>query len=171
MLTVTETIGNIFHDKELGEKFEQLRYTLKCEVVKISRTELEKTRLRLKTNQGTDLGLILNSAPKLHNGDVLLNSPEKMVVIEQIPEKVISIKIKKLAEDSQNETSVILGHIIGNRHRPIQIDKKGIISFPILADSEVEVFKKLFSKIINQLEIKVENRIFEPKKEMDVHEH
>ncbi len=171
MLTVTETIGNIFHDKVLGEKFEQLRYTPKCEVVKISRTELEKTRLRVKTNQGTDLGLILNSAPKLHNGDVLLNTPEKMVVIEQIPEKVISIKIKKLAEDSQNETSVILGHIIGNRHRPIQIDKNCIVSFPILADSEVEVFKKLFSKIINQLEIKVENRIFEPKKEMDVHEH
>jgi len=171
VLTVTETIGNIFHDKELGEKFELLRHSPKCEVVKISRSELEKTRLRVKTNQGTDLGLILNSAPKLYNGDVLLNSPEKMVVIEQIPEKVISIKIKKLAEDSQNETSVILGHIIGNRHRPIQIDKNGIISFPILADSEVEVFKKLFSKIINQLEIKVENRIFEPKKEMDVHEH
>ncbi len=86
-----------------------------------------------------------------------------------MPEKVISIKTKRPNENP--EVLVTLGHIIGNRHRPIQIDKNGRIIFPILAESELEVFKKLFSKFIDQIDIKVEELIFEPRNGMDVHEH
>jgi len=65
---------------------------------------------------------------------------------------------------------VLLGHIIGNRHRPISI-KNDEISFPIQADSEKEVFTKLFQSIINHIEMTVEERIFYPHSGADVHEH
>jgi urease accessory protein len=167
MIAISSVIGNIFQDKELAVKFEKLQKTMVCEVLRFTRSELDKTRFRKQTEKGTDIGCILDSEHKLRNGDVLYSNPEKFIVIEQIPEKVISIKIKVNSE----EILVKLGHIIGNRHRPIQIDKNGQIFFPIFADSELDTFKKLFSEIIDHLEMKVEKRIFEPKYGMDVHEH
>ncbi|MEK6971641.1 MAG: Urease accessory protein, partial [Thermoproteota archaeon] len=62
------------------------------------------------------------------------------------------------------------GHIIGNRHRPIAIDKQTIM-FPIQADSEIELFKNLFAEFLDNLEMKVEERVFVPRRGMDVHEH
>ena len=45
------------------------------------------------------------------------------------------------------DVMTLLGHIIGNRHRPISIQSEEIL-FPIQADSEKEVFTKLFQNII-----------------------
>ena len=170
MIAISSVIGNIFQDEELADKFEKLQKTMACEVLKFSRSELDKTRFRKQTDKGTDIGCILDSEHKLNNGDVMYSNPEKFIVIEQIPEKVISIKIKKI-EANYKEILVKLGHIIGNRHRPIQIDKNGQIIFPILSDSELDTFRKLFSEIIGNLEMKVEHQIFEPRNGMDVHEH
>jgi len=35
----------------------------------------------------------------------------------------------------------------------------------------MDVFKKLFSSVIDQIDIKIEERSFEPRNGMDVHEH
>ena len=159
----------MFYDTEYAEKFKKLRGTANCELIKVWRSELDKTRFRKNTDKGTDVGMVLNDISKLHNGDVLLSETERLIVIEQIPEKVISIKTKKT--ENPEKILVTLGHIIGNRHRPIQIENDGKIIFPILSDSEIDVFKKLFSSVIDQIDIKIEERIFEPRNGMDVHEH
>ena len=168
MLTVTSVMGNIFDDKKLMTKFNQMESQKSCERLKISRLETERSRIRKKTDLGTDIGLILDSGTKLHHGDVIVSNLKKFIIIEQLPEKVISIKIRKLKENSVE--LVTLGHIIGNRHKPIVI-KDDVLSFPIQADSEVDVFKKLLSYIINNLEIKVEEQIFQPQHGMYMHEH
>ena len=167
MLKITKISGNIFDDDELQKRFETLDKQGKCERLQVTRQELEKTRLRKNTDKGTDIGLSFNGSTKLNHGDVLILE-DKFILVEQIPEKVISIKIKQ--NSNQTELLVLLGHIIGNRHRPIAIDKQ-IIMFPIQADSELDLFKSLFSEIIKHLEIKVEERVFVPRKGMDVHEH
>ncbi len=161
MLKVNSPIGNIFHDKEFGdlknENFEKL---------KISRIELEKRILRRKTDRGTDVGLNLDPGVKLRNGDIIKNGDAK-IVVEQLPEKVITVKLKN---KKMADVMVLLGHIIGNRHRPISIQGDEI-SFPIQADSEKEVFTKLFQSIINHIDITVEEQIFYPQLGADVHEH
>ena len=169
MITISSVLGNVYYDKKLAEKFKKLSGTANCELIKISRSEIEKTRFRRNTDKGTDVGMVLSMVSKLHNGDVLLSDNERLIVIEQIPEKVISIKTKKT--ENSEKILVTLGHIIGNRHRPIQIENDGKIIFPILSDSEIEVFKKLFSSVIDHIDIKIEERIFEPQNGMDVHEH
>jgi len=161
MLEITSPIGNIFLNKEFGDlknkNFEKL---------KISRLELEKRILRRKTDHGTDVGLNLEPGVKLRNGDVIKNG-DAIIVVEQLPEKVISVKLK-----TKNiiDVMVLLGHIIGNRHRPISIQKEEIL-FPIQADSELEVFTKLFQNIINHVEMSIEEQIFSPNSGADVHEH
>lgn len=163
MLTITSISGNIFHDRG----YESLK-TGNFERLKISRSELEKSRIRRLTDKGTDVGLALSSGEILHHGDVLSNN-EKTIVIEQLPEKVISIRLRN-EKTSRVDLLVLIGHIIGNRHRPISI-KNDIVSFPIQADSELEVFEKLFYDIINDVELSIEEMIFNPHTGARVHDH
>ena len=157
MINISSIIGNIFKDVNI-QKFD-------FEKMKISRMELEKRMLRRRTDKGTDVGITLDTGVHLHNGDVIGNDETK-ILIEQTPEKVISIKLIK---NNQN-LATLLGHVIGNRHRPIGFENERIL-FPIQADSELEVFERLFKEIIGDIELKVEERIFSPHSSADVHEH
>ena len=161
MLEVNSPIGNIFHD----EGFDDLKNG-NFEKLKISRMELEKRILRRKTDRGTDVGLSLEPGVKLRHGDVIKNG-DMQIVIEQLPEKIITVKLK---DKKMTDVMVLLAHIIGNRHRPISI-KNDEVSFPIQADSEKEVFTRLFEGIINHIEMKIEEQIFSPRSGADVHEH
>ncbi len=163
MLTVTSIAGNIFHDKG----FESLK-SEDLEHLKVSRSEIEKSRLRRQTDRGTDVGLDLVSGKILHHGDVITNN-EKFILVEQLPEKVISVRLKNKTL-APIDLFVLIGHMIGNRHRPISI-KNDVISFPIQADSELEVFQKLFADIIDDIELSIEEMILIPHTGADVHEH
>ena len=161
MLEVNSPIGNIFVD----EGFDELKNG-NCEKLKISRMELERRILRRKTDRGTDVGLNLEQGVKLRHGDVIKNGDMK-IVVEQLPEKIITVRLKN---KKMADVMLLLGHIIGNRHRPISI-KGDEISFPIQADSEKDVFTKLFQNIINHIEITIEEKIFFPHSGADIHEH
>ena len=161
MLEVNSPVRNIF----LDEGFDDLKNG-NFEKLKISRMELEKRILRRKTDHGTDVGLNLEPGVKLRHGDIIKNGDTK-IVVEQLPEKIITVRLKN---KKMTEVMVLLGHIIGNRHRPISIQGDEI-SFPIQADSEKEVFTKLFQSIINHIDMTIEERIFSPQSGADVHEH
>ena len=157
MININSILGNIFKETSLkSTNFEKLT---------ISRIDLEKRILRKKTDLGTDIGINLDSGIKLQHGDIIGNNETK-IIVEQIPEKVISVKLK---ENNEN-IAILLGHIIGNRHRPIAIKNKMIL-FPIQEDSELEIFERLFKEIINHIELKIEEEIFLPHTSADVHEH
>lgn len=169
MLLINSIVGNIFQDPFLRDKFKKLS-TEKCERIKISRIELEKNRFRRNTDKGTDVGVALESDKKLHNGDVLLDEIDKFIIVEQMPEKVISINVRGDLNMIKKIMPVV-GHIIGNRHRPIQIDDEGIIYFPVMAESEIETFSHLFGNLVNHMDINMQERIFEPEDSLNVHEH
>lgn len=168
MLTARSRVGNIFEDTKLMRKFKLMESSGSCERLKISRLETERSRIRKKTDLGTDIGLVLDSGTVLKHGDVILSNSKKIIIIDQLPEKVIRIEISGLIKDPI--ALVTLGHVIGNRHKPIEI-KENSIYFPIQADSEVEIFKKLLSGIANNLELKAEEQIFQPQHGKYMHEH
>ena len=161
MIEINSPIGNIFFD----EKFYELK-KMDFERLKISRSELEKKILRRKTDRGTDVGLKLDPGVRLRHGDIIKNK-DMIIVIEQMPEKVISVRLKT---NNMTNVMVLLGHMIGNRHRPISI-QEGEVLFPIQADSEKDVFTKLFQSILSHIEITVKEQIFFPHSGADVHEH
>ena len=157
MININSILGNIFKETSSeNTNFEKLI---------ISRIDLEKRILRKKTDLGTDIGINLDSGIKLQHGDIIGNNETK-IIVEQIPEKVISVKLK---ENNEN-IAILLGHIIGNRHRPIAMKDK-VILFPIQDDSELEIFQRLFKEIIDHIELKIEEKIFLPHTSADVHEH
>ena len=129
---------------------------------------MEKSRLRTETDDGTELGLSFEPGTTLHNGDVL-ETDSNLIIIHQLPEKIISVKVND--DDHSSSIRVQLGHIIGNRHRPLSIASNGSVLFPIHDENEVELFEKLFSEIIHHISMTVEDKIFVPNEGMDVHEH
>jgi len=131
----------------------------------LSRIEMEKSRLRKKTDDGFDIGFILEPGTKLQHGDVISESDET-ILIEQLPEKTLTVKFK------QNDKNLFLlvGHIIGNRHRPISI-RNETISFPINDNSEMELFERLFHEVIHEIDLSIDEQRFIPHTSMDVHEH
>ena len=164
MLLSNSIYGNIFSDSKLAKEFEAQSQNYKRLV--LSRYEMEKTRFRKKTRDGTDIGVDLASGTRLHHGDVLSIDSIK-ILVEQLPEKVIRVNSK---EEKNSELFVMLGHIIGNRHRPIAYED-GSITFPIYSETEFDLFKSLFRNIIEKIELSVEEKVFQPHDTMNVHEH
>ena len=164
MLAVTSIAGNIAN-RRLAAKYRRAKAAGKYERLLISRMEMERLRLRRRTDMGTDIGLVLEPGSRLHHGDVLA-ATEKFVVVEQLPEKVVSISIKK--DDMKNIVGLaaLIGHAIGNRHRPIAVDHD-TISFPIQVESEADTFRKLLPAGVK---LKVTEKVFLPAGEAHAHE-
>jgi len=159
VITITSVSGNIFGGAKCmipAGYFERLR---------VSRQDLERARMRKRTDQGTDVGLVLRQGEFLRHGDVLRDSG-RTIIVEQIPEKIIRVRVA----DGDADTMAVAGHIIGNRHRPISV-RDGTITFPIQADSEADVFRTLFSEIIGDIEMSVGEEVFVPHRGADVHDH
>ena len=164
MFAVTSVAGNIA-DKRLAGKYRRAKAAGKCERLLVSRMEMERLRLRRRTDRGTDIGLVLEPGSRLHHGD-LLAAREKFIVVEQLPEKVVSIRIEKDSMEKMVGLAALIGHVIGNRHRPIAVDHD-TISFPVLAESEVDTFRKLLPAGVK---MKITQQVFMPAGEAHAHE-
>ena len=165
MLIVNTILGNIYKDDQLAKKIEDSKEQGKFRRLLLSRIEMEKTRLRKKTDDGFDIGFVLEPGTKLQHGDVISESDET-ILIEQLPEKTLVVKFK----ENRKDLFLLVGHIIGNRHRPISI-RNETISFPIHDDSEMELFERLFHEVIHEIDLSIDEQCFIPHTSMDVHEH
>ena len=165
MLIVNTVLGNIYKNDQLAKKIEDSKEQGKFRRLLLSRIEMEKTRLRKKTDDGFDIGFVLEPGTKLQHGDVISESDET-ILIEQLPEKILTVKFK----ENRKDLFLLVGHIIGNRHRPISI-RNETISFPIHDDSEMELFERLFHEVIHEIDLSIDEQCFIPHTSMDVHEH
>lgn len=170
MITINSILGNI-KDAEFADKYEQLSRINSCEVIRIQRSESQRVRMRKTSDKGTDIAFTLPQGIQIRHKDVVLSSPNKMIIIEIEPESVATISIN---EDVGNlnsiEIPVRLGHTIGNLHRPLRIEGRNIY-FPIQADTELEMFRKLLDPIIDHIKINKAYMVFEPEEGSHIHEH
>ena len=171
MITVEKIIGNIKNDDALREKYDEMCRKQLCEKIKISRLESQRIRMRKTSDKGADVALVLPRDTQLRHGDVIVLSEDKIIVVEIEPENVAMVEIKdNLHQNDIVEIPARVGHTIGNLHRPIKLEGNKIY-FPIQADTELEMFGKLFSNISDNLEIKKVRIVFEPDEEVEAHGH
>jgi urease accessory protein len=171
LIAVDSVLGNINHDKKLKEKYDEMTARKVCETIKISRLESQRVRMRKISDKGTDVALTLPPGTRLKHGDVIMITENKMVVVGIESEDVIMIEIRdNIHQDAIVEVPIRVGHTIGNLHRPIRLEGNKIY-FPIQADTELEMFKKLFEPINEHLDIKKTTMVFEPEDGTEIHEH
>jgi urease accessory protein len=159
-------------DSNLGQKFEQMCARAACETIKINRLESERVRMRKTSDKGTDIALTLPQGSHLRHGDVIMLTEDKMVIVEIEAENVAIVEIKDNIRDGDDiiKVPVIIGHTIGNLHRPLKLEQNRIY-FPIQIDSEIDMFKKLFASVNEHIEINKTKMVFEPDEGMSMHEH
>jgi urease accessory protein len=171
MITINSIIGNMYHDENLRKQYQDMSSQSLCESIRINRIEAQRVRMRKTSSKGTDIALIMTPGTKLRHGDVLLVANDKMVIMELEPENLAVIQVKdNIPEHDAVQVPVTIGHAIGNLHRPIKLEGRKIY-FPIQTDSEIEMFKKIFGRLLDHLEITQARMVFEPEEETDVHEH
>ena len=167
MLVAETILGNSYQGDHLHEKITFAKEKNTLQRLFLTRTQMEKSHFHTATEDGLEIELSLKPRRILHNGDVI-EIDSQLIIIHQLPEKVIRVEIH---ENGWSPNLLVqLGHIVGNKHRPLSITSDGCIMFPIHDETEVELFKKLFSDIIDHLELIVEDEIFVPNDGMIVHE-
>lgn len=175
MLTIDHIVGNIYNDYKLETTFKEFVSKQQDETFLITRTESQRQRMRKVSNKGTDIALNFHSrSHHLRHGDVLLLNDNQIVVVEIEPENVLQVEILKetLTDSTESliQVPVQIGHTIGNLHRPIKVDGSRIY-FPIQAESEIEMFRKLFHHFHHHIDIQSKKIVFEPDETINVHEH
>ena len=171
MIHINKIIGNIKFDSHLKDKYKDMMKNGRVEKIEITRLESDRTRMRKTSDKGTDLALVIDAGSHINDGDVVLLTEDKMVIAIRVSENVATISLRdNISTDQLFKTAIKLGHTIGNMHRPIKITN-GKISFPIQAQSEIELFQKLLSNLKDNIDIKNENIIFEPEDGYNIHEH
>jgi len=167
MLIIKKILGNIYNDILLKKKIEESKVNGNLQKLFLSRSEMEKIHRRKETDGGIEIGLTFEAGTKFHHGDVL-DGDKSLILINQIPEKTVNVRLKN---DTSSDLAVIVGHVIGNRHRPISINNDHSISFPIHDDSEINLFQNLFQESSKYLILSIKETIFVPNDSMNVHEH
>ena len=171
MITFNSIIGNLYHDSNLRKRYEEMSSQSLCESIRINRMEAQRVRMRKRSSKGTDIALTTTPGTRLRHGDVLMAGNDKMITIELEPENLAVVEVKdNLHEHDAVQVPVTIGHAIGNLHRPIKLEGRKIY-FPIQTDSEIEMFKKIFGRLLDHLEITQAKMVFEPEEGTDVHEH
>jgi len=171
MIQIKKILGNIHSDSDLHEKYQDMMQKDKVEKIELNRLEADRLRIRKVSDMGTDLALILNPGSHIYDGDVVLLAEEKMVIAKRESEDVAIVSLNSgISAEQILDTAIKLGHIIGNMHRPIRVINNKIY-FPIQTDSEIELFKKLFHNLRQDIDIKTENTVFEPDPGYDIHGH
>jgi len=135
------------------------------EILQLARTDLAKKRLRRRTDKGTDVAVDLERGT-LQDGDILQDG-KKSILVRQMPELVLGVR---LAGDASAESLILLGHIIGNMHRPISIDGNTAY-LPIQAESELETFENLLSVVPGGIELFTKRMVWNPRAGADVSGH
>jgi urease accessory protein len=171
MITINSIIGNIYHDENLRKQYDEMSSQSLCESIRINRMEAQRVRMRKRSSKGTDIALTMTPGTKLRHGDILMLANDKMITIELEPENLAVIEVKdNIHEHDAVEVPATIGHAIGNLHRPIKLEGRKIY-FPIQTDSEIDMFKKIFGRLSDHLQITQTKMVFEPVEGTDVHEH
>ena len=171
MITINSIIGNLYHDSNLRKRYEEMSSQSLCESIRINRMEAQRVRMRKRSSKGTDIALTTTPGTRLRHGDVLMAGNDKMITIELEPENLAVVEVKdNIHEHDAVQVPVTIGHAIGNLHRPIKLEGRKIY-FPIQTDSEIKMFKKIFGRLLDHLEITQAKMVFEPEEGTDVHEH
>ena len=171
MITINSIIGNIYHDENLRKQYDEMSSQSSCESIRINRMEAQRVRMRKRSSKGTDIALTMTPGTRLRHGDILMLANDKMITIELEPENLAVIEVKdNIHEHDAVEVPATIGHAIGNLHRPIKLEGRKIY-FPIQTDSEIDMFKKIFGRLSDHLQITQTKMVFEPEEGTDVHGH
>lgn len=114
MITVLEIFGDATEARFAGRRIDRLP---------VAWSDAAKSRLRLRTEAGEDVGITLQRGSYLHHGGVLADDGDRIIVVERVREEVLIARFSRdLPVEAIIAAAVRLGHAFGNQHVPVEVD-------------------------------------------------
>jgi len=132
MKRVDGVVGNVDDDPDLAAAVADHEHAGTLETVVLDDTERKRSRLRVTTDAGTELGVLVDT-PELTAGDVLVREDDRAVVVSFEDREAFVIEFPS---ETATATAVELGHRIGNQHWGLAVDD-GTLYVPVDADRAI----------------------------------
>lgn len=81
-----------------------------------------KHRQRVTTDAGSEVLIQLPRGSFLYDGAVISDDGINVVVVRRPPEPAIRVRFA----DNSGRALLILGHLLGNQHAPVDVDEEGV---------------------------------------------
>ena len=134
MRRIDGIVGNRHDDPELDECLRAHEAAGRLERVVLEAAERKKSRLRVTTDAGTDLGVLVDT-PELRAGDVLFVEEDGAAVVEFESRTAYVIELPAPSVETV-AAAVELGHRVGNQHWDIAVDG-GTVYVPLEVDRHI----------------------------------
>jgi urease accessory protein len=134
MRRIDGIVGNRSDDPDLDARIEAHDQSGTLERVAIEAEERKKSRLRVETDAGTDLGIITDR-PELRSGDVLFVEKEAAAIVTFEAREAYVIELPD-RDAGTTALAAKLGHRIGNQHWDIAVEG-GSVYVPLEADKRI----------------------------------
>lgn len=134
MRRVEGVVGNTNDDGALAERIAAHDEAGTLERVVLEAGERKKSRLRVETDAGTELGVVVDR-PELSPGDVLVLEDDCAVVVTLDAREALVIDLPE-PTPATLATAAELGHRVGNQHWDLAV-RDGAVYIPVEADRHI----------------------------------
>ncbi|GAB3026573.1 urease accessory protein UreE [Natronobiforma cellulositropha] len=134
MERIDSVLGNVHADIDLASARAAHDAAGTLERVVLDETERRRSRLRVTTDAGTDLGIVVDR-PALSGGDVLEHTPDRMIVVTLEPRDAVAVTLPDPTAEGL-ALAAELGHRIGNQHWDLAVSG-GAVYVPLVADRHI----------------------------------
>ena len=114
-------LGNIQENAELSQRLTREN----CLEVHLSQSDCVKGRIHAHTDSGVAVGIIKSRDRSLQEGDVFQTESGKLVSIHLQPQKLMVLSFSS-STNTLPAKLIHLGHVLGNHHWPIIVQKNKI---------------------------------------------
>ena len=139
MYVVNRLLGNIHKDESLALEVQRREKLGEVDTVSLAFHDAGRRRLRVKSANGRSLGVDLGTADVLKDGDLLaLEEDLTLLVLVQIaPSEAMALRLgKEMPTEELFAFGVRLGHMLGNQHWPIRVERDVVLA-PVSIDRKV----------------------------------
>ncbi|MBP0948272.1 urease accessory protein UreE [Pseudomonas alliivorans] len=109
MLILDRILGQA-SDPALAERLHDLSHNGQVETLCLSGSDIQRHRLRLASDQGTDCAIRLQRHQQLRNGSVLMLDGQRAIVVQMQDQQYLSLRPRDTA------AALELGYFAGNMH-------------------------------------------------------
>ena len=159
MLRVSHHLGNIHQDSDLAAQVTRWEHAHQLEEVTLNEREAQKSRLRLQTSTGQELGLVLPRGTETTDGDIFAFTDREggLLVHLALQEVMVLTLHPGLPLGEQHHWLVRLGHVLGNQHWPVASVNDAVL-VPVSLDRAVMETVLRTHHLLDQFTVRYERR-------------
>lgn len=159
-------LGNLLEDSDLTQRVKSARTLENYLEVYLSQTDSSKGRIQAQSTSGIAVGIIKSRDWSLRQEDVFVTESGNLLLIHLQDQRLMVLSFTEPVEDRAIEL-VHLGHVLGNHHWPIIIQKNKIYLQLVIDAAVIEATIRDFQ--IPGLKIEYESR--SPSKHLNFSHH